>query len=528
MIDMSRKKFLITSIVLFILTMLISSIGIANTHNWGGDFSQYISQARAIVEGNVNEWYIRNSFSIDHSADGIGAHAYPWLTSILIAPIYAIWGINYVPYQVFMSFCFAISVAVLFSLLIGRNIEYNIALLICSLVIINSNFLYLTKSVLSDIPCFMFTVVSWVLIDKYVKTRTVQYAVLVGILAFAAFSTRTMALALIAALGIVDLIYVIRNYRRLSVSRFLILCLPYCSFLILYFIMSAVLPRGGTTYLGYFSLDVKHIFSNAYYYCKKIIVLVIQVTKGFHWLPEQFNNHFRSVLLVLIVILMVPLAALSLQGFINRLKQCDHLSVYFIVMFLMLCIYNYLDIRFIISLFPIILLCAYYGIMSARAHINKEQFVFSKSGKKLWRERLLRICIDDCCIIMAVSVVIGGYRIASGDTGSVEKENAANSEEALAVYSYINDHLDKDNVVLFFKPRVLYLYTGVLSYTNDTELPETINDADYLLNYTGDQRFNDYINDHEDFLSLKFENEKFNLYEIDKLSGGEELNKQIR
>lgn len=35
--------------------------------SWGGDFSQYFAQARAIATGTIPEWYEKNIFIIDHS-----------------------------------------------------------------------------------------------------------------------------------------------------------------------------------------------------------------------------------------------------------------------------------------------------------------------------------------------------------------------------------------------------------------------------------------------------------------------------
>ena len=58
-----NKKLVIAGIALFVAAMVISVIGIANTQSWSGDFSQYLSQARAIAEGNVNEWFAKHSYT---------------------------------------------------------------------------------------------------------------------------------------------------------------------------------------------------------------------------------------------------------------------------------------------------------------------------------------------------------------------------------------------------------------------------------------------------------------------------------
>ena len=79
-----------------IVTLIISLALIYPGKSWGGDFSQYLTQSRAIVTGSVSEWYEKNSFIIDHSFDGLGADVYPWVYSLIIAPLYLITGeINY-------------------------------------------------------------------------------------------------------------------------------------------------------------------------------------------------------------------------------------------------------------------------------------------------------------------------------------------------------------------------------------------------------------------------------------------------
>ena len=49
-----NKKLVIAGFALFVIAMAVSVIGIANTQPWSGDFSQYLSQTRAIADGHVN------------------------------------------------------------------------------------------------------------------------------------------------------------------------------------------------------------------------------------------------------------------------------------------------------------------------------------------------------------------------------------------------------------------------------------------------------------------------------------------
>ena len=513
-----RKKLVIAGFVLFVAAMLISVIGIANTQTWSGDFSQYLSQARAIAEGNVNEWFMKHSYTIDHSASGLGAHSYPWLTSILIVPIYMIWGINFIPYQIFMAFCFAVTITALYILLIRRNVRLGAALLICGALILNIHYAGLTKGILSDIPCLMFTVISWALIDRYLEKRSIKYAILVGVLSFAAFSTRTMALALLAAMGIVDLIHFIKELKnkRLTIKAFAVMCVPYVAFLVLAAILSVVLPKGGSTYLDYFSVTSEQLISNITYYANMLFSMFTQNIHNASFMPQTVSDHKRIIQACLFII-MIPFIAAAVIGAVRRIRKADHLPLYLIVMLLMLFVYDYQQgTRFIISLFPAVLILAYYGLSGTDGKKAEK-----KKGKEgAFMDLLKKITRVDFAVVLILCMLFGALRIAAGDTASPKPIESVNSQYALEVYDYINENLSKDDVVIFYRPRILRLYTDVYSYTNDTDLPETIGDADYILNYSGDSRYLDYINRNRDSLDQQFANRMFRLYKIDKEKAG--------
>lgn len=509
-----NKKLVIAGFALFVIAMAVSVIGIANTQPWSGDFSQYLSQTRAIADGQVNEWFMKHSYTIDHSASGLGAHSYPWLTSILIIPIYMIWGTNFVPYQVFMAFCLAVTVIALYILLLRRNVKLSAALLICGALILNIHYAGYTKIILSDIPCLMFTVIAWVLIDRYLEVRNIKYGILVGVLSFAAFSTRTMALALLAGLGLVDLIHFIKQIkgRKMTVKAFGVMCVPYVSFLVPTAILSVALPKGGSTYLDYFSVTAGQLKSNITYYANMLLSMFTQNIQNCSFWPQAIKDH-KMVIPALLVVIMIPFISAALIGAFKRIKEADHLPFYLIVMLLMLFVYDYQQgTRFIFSLFPIVLILAYYGMNSAKIMIAEK-----KSGKKAsGMENLQKIARVDFAAVLILCMIFGTIRIARGDTASTKAIESVNSQYALEVYDYINENLDTDDVVIFYRPRILRLYTDVYSYTNDTELPETIGDADYILNYAGDSRYVDYIVKNKNSLEQVFSNGYFKLYKIDK------------
>ena len=60
----------------------------------GGDFSAYIMQARSISQFSTSEFIENNRVAIEQSSTRIGPVAYPWGFPVMLAPIYATFGLH--------------------------------------------------------------------------------------------------------------------------------------------------------------------------------------------------------------------------------------------------------------------------------------------------------------------------------------------------------------------------------------------------------------------------------------------------
>ena len=80
--------------VLFVVTFLLSVLVCYDGKSWGGDFSQYFAQTRALSTHSIADWYEKNIFIINTSAEGIGSDVYPWFWSILLLPMYRLFGFH--------------------------------------------------------------------------------------------------------------------------------------------------------------------------------------------------------------------------------------------------------------------------------------------------------------------------------------------------------------------------------------------------------------------------------------------------
>lgn len=72
-----RKPSILPLILIVSLSLLIGSALLTTGHDWGDDFASYIMQAKAILDGNVQEFVTRNAFTIEQSSFLIGPIAAP-------------------------------------------------------------------------------------------------------------------------------------------------------------------------------------------------------------------------------------------------------------------------------------------------------------------------------------------------------------------------------------------------------------------------------------------------------------------
>ncbi len=102
---------------------------------------------------------------------------------------------------------------------------------------------------------------------------------------------------------------------------------------------------------------------------------------------------------------------------------------------------------------------------------------------------------------VAVSIQTGRYSLRQADSVSAQE-----------FYDYVNENIRDDEVIYFFKPRVLYLYTNVYSYNWYDEV-DHMDAADYIAvcEEDGYNRVHEYAKEHG---TLVYENEMFRLYEL--------------
>ena len=471
--------------------------------SWGGDFSQYFAQARAIATGTIPEWYEKNIFIIDHSCV-IGADVYPWMWPLMIAPFYAMYHcLPVMLLKVYESVFVAVGVA-LFVCFLHRRISLSKAVFLTSFISLNYVYLMDVNSVEADLISFFCGMAALNFIDLYLRerktlqreeaasrTRAGLYAVLSGIGICCAVMTKTLCEGLLLALAAYDLVcagkfLISRKERNHGWQRDVsILLLPYLSYALSMKLSNALLLPSGGSYQDYFTFSSWR-FQN-----------------GIRWYFGIFQSFFgsgvRPIVSVIVCVCGTLLLVLTAFGIVLKRKEELYYGFYVCGMILMLLFYDYYRSSFVLTFFPLMVLFSYYAV----------SWILERM-RPVWICSIVRAAALSILIMIAAQTLTAVYAVQIRDYSMDDVMN----EETQETFAYIRSNLNSEDVVYFLKPRVLYYYTDVFAYYWDDDNPERLALADYvLMSVYNDQPGIQQVLDSSGDYQCVFQNSRFALYQ---------------
>ena len=471
--------------------------------SWGGDFSQYFAQARAIATGTIPEWYEKNIFIIDHSCV-IGADVYPWMWPLMIAPFYAMYHcLPVMLLKVYESVFVAAGVALLVCFL-HRRISLSKAVFLTSFISLNYVYLMDVNSVEADLISFFWGMAALNFIDLYLRGRkTLQreeaasrkraglYAVLSGIGICCAVMTKTLCEGLLLALAAYDLVcagifMISRKERNHGWQRDVsILLLPYLSYALSMKLSNALLLPSGGSYQDYFTFSSWR-FQN-----------------GIRWYFGIFQSFFgsgvRPIVSVIVCVCGTLLLVLTAFGIVLKRKEELYYGFYVCGMILMLLFYDYYRSSFVLTFFPLMVLFSYYAVSWILERV-----------RPVWIRSIVRAAALSILLMIAAQTLTAVYAVQVRDYSMDDVMN----EETQETFAYIRSNLNSEDVVYFLKPRVLYYYTDVFAYYWDDDNPERLALADYvLMSVYNEQPGIQQVLDSSGNYQCVFQNSRFALYQ---------------
>ena len=151
---MNKKTLSILTLIVLVSGAISVSL-LTRGHSWLDDFAAYIMQAKSILDGTMGEFVRRNAFTVSASSYPPGPAAYPWGFPLLLAPVYAIFGMNTLAFKLVNTLFYALFLIVLFALARTR-LKDGEALLLTAALAFNPALLLAHDQIISDIPFLFF------------------------------------------------------------------------------------------------------------------------------------------------------------------------------------------------------------------------------------------------------------------------------------------------------------------------------------------------------------------------------------
>lgn len=489
--------------------------------SWGGDFSQYFAQARAIATGTIPEWYEKNIFIIDHSCV-IGADVYPWMWPLMIAPFYSIChSFPVMLLKVYEAIFVAAGVALLVFFL-RRRISLSKAVFLSSFISCNYVYIMDVNSVEADLISFFWGMAALNFIDLYLKERKhilqvraannqeessaltadmerkksrsicllVIYGLLGGAGICASVMTKTLCEGLLLALLAYDLVcigYTVifkKSIDKKMWKIYVLSVLPYASFFFCMKLSNKILLPSGGSYRDYFTFSVWRFQNGIRWY--------YGIFQGF------FGSGVRPIISVIVYICGTLLLILTAVGIVLKRKEELYYGFYVCGMILMLLFYDYYRSSFVLTFFPLMVLFSYYAV---------------EWGIKKIRNQRVILCIRAWMCTVFILILAQSLTAIYAVRCKGYSMNDIMNEDTQEVFTYIQQNLNSEDVVYFLKPRVLYYYTDVYSYYWDDDNPERLNLADYVLMSVYNEQPNiQQVLDTTGYYFVAFRNDHFTLY----------------
>jgi len=424
------NKFLLRGAVLAIAVTYLVSLSPGHVFV-NDDFAAYIMHASNLVEGRpyTTLHYIANPQALWLAP----TNGYPPVYPLLLAPAYKLWWPSLKALKGVTVMCFVVCLFILVELL--RPVM-SPPMIICTLLILGCNpiFWEYRDYLLSEFPYLMFSFAALLVIQSTYETLApnefrIGRALLLAVLLYCAYGTRTIGIVLIPALALADL------WKFKRPSRFLLTTIGATAVFIAVQTLFLTSPTG---YISAVHVSPRLIATNTLFYCK---------TLSYVW-----QNGFSKKLQIIFALAFTALAG---AGFARKLWRERSANEFYLL--------GYLAVLFAWSaeiglrgLLPILPLYFANGIQE----VERLTAPLGRWGRAGSVALLLIVC----------GVAYGGrMREESRQAPEPNVQDPAAQE----LFSFLRTHTEPSEAIVFPKPRSLALFTNrsVASFAPD-ELPE--------------------------------------------------------
>ena len=184
---------------------VIAFVDLDHGHDWGGDFSLYISHAINLATGQpyAETNYLPNPLYL------LSQTTYPPGTPFILAPVYAIFGLNLVAMKTTLLLIFCATMLLVF-FFYREYVGHVEAGLITAAMLLNPYAWQHKNQVLSEFVFMFFLFLSLLILERREKVDALRgrlvLAVCAGMVTYFAFATRDVGIVLVPAVLLYDLL----------------------------------------------------------------------------------------------------------------------------------------------------------------------------------------------------------------------------------------------------------------------------------------------------------------------------------
>lgn len=388
-------------------------VTLRSANGWGDDWALYVAHARNLAEGRP---YSQTGFI--YNPDESIVPKYPPGFPLLLAPVYALTGMNFTALKVPGIVLFVAALGVL-ALLATAWDGRTAALLVVGVVGFNPFLTEFKNSILSDLPFLFFFLLALLASDRALNRERsgsldVPLAAALGLAWWAAYATRTVGVVLPVAFCILA-IFERAQRRVLAVAAGVFVLLA---------VAQAFLIQGPSDYLGQFSFSPERVGENFRLYFDDVRDLV-----------DPQSGPFTARIVFYSFALLATWGSIQLWGKRIRLP-----ALVFVLYAAAALVWPFHEgLRMLIPLIPLAFLFALVGILRLSKSVGRAGPALIGAG-----------------VLCVVLTYIGQYHSLAVQPSIP----GADSPDARSLFAYVRVSTPKCSIVLFKKPRALALYTG--------------------------------------------------------------------
>jgi len=478
--ELARRHWAFLLVFLLLGTIYFGTV--RDGHDWGGDFSIYLLQARNFAEHRAFDQnsYVPTVESMNHHPA-----VYPPLPSLILAPVYAVAGLNYRAFKYTLILFLWFSLPLYYAIACRRGLNPLAAASIMLIFGLSPLVLAIKEMVGSD-SVFLFVAGATLLFldllyqRQWDQRHSLPAAVMTAILLMLCYLSRITGLAIIGAFTIHEF-WRARRPRLFGVTAILLTAVG----MIVY---TRIASQVSHQYNSQFPFQPRAYVDHAIFYLRTPAAL---------WADAPDAVRYTLAMATL---------GLLLVGVIRQFRQPTVADLYVVLWMAVLVVYFSGNMRYVMPLIPFFLIYATLGLMYVLIQLPLP-------------DRLPELVLAACGLV-AVSAT--AFNLKAIETGAIAEGISQTS--FVEVCSFLRQQTPADALILSWNPRVFALYTDKASalypqteHPGDFESQIPRRGPVFLVYYNRDldrQKLTPYLRQAGSRLRLVFENMDFRVYAL--------------